>query len=158
EQGHEALVGMMDEVAAGLQVSAQPGLVARLEALLKEEAETLVVDGEQPVVAAPEAGAINVAEAEPRSVEFLEPNDEQDREMVEILLVEAVDLLQIAGGALARWLADPSNQLALSALLRDLHTLKGGARMAAIRPIGDLAHELEALYEGLTDGRYAYSP
>ena len=158
EQGHEALVGMMDEVAAGLQVSAQPGLVARLEALLKEEAETLAGDGEQPVVAAPETGAIKVAEAEPRSVEFLEPNDEQDREMVEIFLDEAVDLLESAGGALERWLADPSNQLALSALLRDLHTLKGGARMAAIRPIGDLAHELEALYEGLTDGRYAYSP
>ncbi|MGA6098131.1 Hpt domain-containing protein, partial [Stutzerimonas marianensis] len=36
EEGHEALVGMMDQVAAGLQVSAQPELVARLEALLAE--------------------------------------------------------------------------------------------------------------------------
>ncbi|HBC00287.1 MAG TPA: hypothetical protein DC032_06805, partial [Pseudomonas sp.] len=56
-----------------------------------------------------------------------------------------------------RWLADPANQMALSALLRDLHTLKGGARMAAICPIGDLAHELESLYEGLSDGRYVHS-
>src|SRR5690606_15734848 len=163
EQGHEALVGMMDEVAAGLQVSAQPALVARLEALLAE-ANTSPVTDEQLVFSTPEGSAENKAEAEaeaeaePRCVEYLEPNDEQDREMAEIFLDEAVDLLESAGGALERWLSDPSNQLALSALLRDLHTLKGGARMAAIRPIGDLAHELEALYEGLTDGRYAYSP
>ena len=35
--------------------------------------------------------------------------------------------------------------------------LKGGARMAEIRPIGDLAHELETLYEGLSDGRYVHT-
>ncbi|MGA4574174.1 Hpt domain-containing protein, partial [Stutzerimonas frequens] len=80
-----------------------------------------------------------------------------DPEMVDIFLDEAVDLMESAGQALDRWLADPSNQMALSALLRDLHTLKGGARMAAIRPIGDLAHELESLYEGLSDGRYVHS-
>ena len=83
--------------------------------------------------------------------------DELDEEMVEIFLDEAVDLLESAGGALERWLGDPANQLALSALLRDLHTLKGGARMAEIRPIGDLAHELETLYEGLSDGRYVHT-
>lgn len=159
EQGHEALVGMMDQVAAGLQVSAQPELVARLEALLAEadESDHLSVDDELLEVATFEAAAADPAEAEARSVEFLAPDDEQDREMVEIFLDEAVDLLDSAGGALERWLADPANQLALSALLRDLHTLKGGARMAAIGPIGDLAHELETLYEGLTDGRYAHS-
>src|SRR5690606_40076598 len=30
--------------------------------------------------------------------------------------------------------------------------------MAKIRPIGDLAHELETLYEGLSDGRYVHTP
>ncbi len=83
--------------------------------------------------------------------------DELNEEMVDIFLDEAVDLLESAGDALERWLGTPTNQLALSALLRDLHTLKGGARMAEIRPIGDLAHELETLYEGLSDGRYVYA-
>src|SRR5690606_26022289 len=41
----------------------------------------------------------------------------------------------------------------LESLQRDLHTLKGGARMAEIREIGDLAHELEYLYEDLGQGR-----
>src|SRR5690606_18145874 len=63
EQGHEALVGMMDEVAAGLQVSAQPALVARLEALLAE-ANTSPVTYEQLVFSTPEGSAENKAEAE----------------------------------------------------------------------------------------------
>ncbi|WP_278421476.1 Hpt domain-containing protein, partial [Stutzerimonas kunmingensis] len=57
-----------------------------------------------------------------------EAQDDLDHEMVEIFLDEAVDLMESAGHALDRWLADPANQMALSALLRDLHTLKGGAR------------------------------
>ncbi|HEX5843614.1 MAG TPA: Hpt domain-containing protein, partial [Pseudomonas sp.] len=36
EQAHEALIGMMDQVAAALQVSAQPQLVVALRALLDE--------------------------------------------------------------------------------------------------------------------------
>ncbi|HAW24433.1 MAG TPA: hybrid sensor histidine kinase/response regulator, partial [Pseudomonas sp.] len=47
EQAHEALVGMMDQVAAGLQVTGQPELVARLESLLAEAIDPLTL--EQPV-------------------------------------------------------------------------------------------------------------
>jgi chemosensory pili system protein ChpA (sensor histidine kinase/response regulator) len=165
EQGHESLVGMMDQVAAGLQVTAQPELVARLEDLLAQavdpHAYELSVDESQPDAASSTTGIDSVAQSIPEAEAWpAEPHsgqDELDEEMVEIFLDEAVDLLESAGGALERWLADSSNQLALSALLRDLHTLKGGARMAEIRPIGDLAHELETLYEGLSDGRYVYT-
>ncbi len=171
EQGHEALVGMMDQVAAGLQVTGQPELVARLEELLAEAIDPhtyeLPADDTQPEIstapAAIDAVAENAAEAEAEAEAEAwptEPPSEQgelDEEMVEIFLDEAVDLLESAGAALERWLGDPANQLALSALLRDLHTLKGGARMAEVRPIGDLAHELETLYEGLSDGRYVHT-
>ncbi len=166
EQAHEALVGMMDQVAAGLQVTGQPELVARLEQLLAEAIDPLTFEqpGEESAMA-PSATFDSVdgatqPEAEAEAEAWLaEPlgQDELDEEMVEIFLDEAVDLLESAGGALERWLGDPANQLALSALLRDLHTLKGGARMAEIRPIGDLAHELETLYEGLSDGRYVHT-
>ena len=53
--------------------------------------------------------------------------------------------------------AEPSNRQEVETLLRDLHTLKGGARMVEIGPIGDLAHELEFLYEGLSAGLLAPS-
>ncbi|MFP3519454.1 Hpt domain-containing protein, partial [Pseudomonas sp. SIMBA_077] len=63
-----------------------------------------------------------------------------------------------ADQALQRWLADPDNGAPLSSLQRDLHTLKGGARMVEIAPIGDLAHELEFLFEGLSAGLLQPSP
>jgi chemosensory pili system protein ChpA (sensor histidine kinase/response regulator) len=83
----------------------------------------------------------------------LEPDDE----IVEIFLEEAVDILDSSGQALQRWLSDPDNAAPLSSLQRDLHTLKGGARMAEVEAIGDLAQELESLYEGLVDRRFNYS-
>src|SRR3546814_6950087 len=73
-------------------------------------------------------------------------------DLLEIFIEEGVDILDSAGSALLRWQDEPSNRQALETLLRDLHTLKGGARMVEIVPIGDLAHELENLYEGLSAG------
>src|SRR5690606_22009577 len=60
-----------------------------------------------------------------------------------------------SAASLQLWLGEPSDEAPLHALLRDLHTLKGGARMAEIRPVGDLAHELEFLYEGLLAQRFS---
>ncbi|MNQ49940.1 Chemotaxis protein CheA [compost metagenome] len=79
--------------------------------------------------------------------------DQPDQELVEIFLEEGFDIIDSSGAALQRWVDDVDNSLELESLQRDLHTLKGGARMAEIREIGDLAHELEFLYEGLCDGR-----
>jgi len=81
-----------------------------------------------------------------------------DPELLEIFLEEGFDIIESAGAALQQWLKDPTDQSALEALQRDLHTLKGGARMAEVREIGDLAHELEFLYEGLGNGRLKAGP
>ncbi len=224
EAAHEALISMMDQVAAGLQVTAEPQRVEALRQLMAEalDPQTLALlspGGEaglniveldaatselemaewnnQSAVEEPEheydlsdfdslPNVEELAAVEELPVEDLSPAvedlaaiepaleplavapeptpapvaeaDPLDAEMVEIFLEEAVDILESSGQALERWLGEPDNHLALSSLLRDLHTLKGGARMAAIRPIGDLAHELETLYEGLVDRRYSYSP
>ncbi len=98
--------------------------------------------------------------AEPGSHERTPANaaDERDPELVEIFLEEGFDIIDSAGAALQRWMADTDNSLELESLQRDLHTLKGGARMAEISAIGDLAHELEFLYEGLGNGRLRASP
>ena len=92
--------------------------------------------------------------AEPAPLPVVPEDEAPDAEMVEIFLEEAGDILESAGEALERWLAQPQARSALASLQRDLHTLKGGARMAGVRAIGDLAHELEFVYEGLTDGRF----
>ncbi|MDT0551071.1 Hpt domain-containing protein, partial [Streptomyces sp. DSM 41529] len=82
----------------------------------------------------------------------------QDPELLEIFLEEGFDIIDSSAAALARWQAEPQGRQEVETLLRDLHTLKGGARMVEIAPIGDLAHELEFLFEGLSAGLLQPSP
>lgn len=207
ETAHEALIGMMDQVAAALQVSARPEQVEALHRLLDAPApqddqhdaaaiefvdlESLTADdfpaedeeyllGGRPVDddnlpdglswpargdndGAPRGAAddddddVITAETPHAHPAPQQPPRALDEEMVAIFLEEAVDILDNAGQALDQWLASPDGLAALSTLQRDLHTLKGGARMAEIREIGDLSHELESLYEGLLDHRFQHS-
>ena len=188
---HEALINMLDELAAGQEVSPQPQRVRALRELLDESLDPSAMglirsDGSRtlsirelgaatadlehtlpPVGASPLAMGANDAAlsldkrgAGETIASELAPTGEGrelDDEIVAIFLEEAVDILESAGQALQRWLRDSDNAAPLSSLQRDLHTLKGGARMAEVGPVGDLAHELESLYEGLVDRRYAYS-
>ena len=156
ENAHEALINMLDELAAGQEISPQPAMVRALRELLEESLDPAAMglirsDGSRTLSITDLASATaEMARATQAEVE--EPDDE----IVAIFLEEAVDILDSAGQALQRWLADPDNGAPLSSLQRDLHTLKGGARMAEVGPVGDLAQELENLYEGLVDRRYQH--
>src|SRR5690606_20133908 len=83
---------------------------------------------------------------------------ERDPELVEIFLEEADEILEAAGTSLESWMEAPDNLIEVQSLQRDLHTLKGGARMAEIPELGDLGHELENLYEGLAMGSLKPAP
>src|SRR5690606_22546050 len=78
---------------------------------------------------------------------------QSDPELLALFLEECFGLIDNASAALLRWHADPPNSLETETLQRDLHTVKGCARMADITPIGDLAEQLEALYQGLAAGQ-----
>ncbi|KQT68380.1 MULTISPECIES: Hpt domain-containing protein [unclassified Pseudomonas] len=152
---HEALINMLDELAAGQEITAQPERIRALQELLDEGLDPAAMglirsDGSRTL----DIRELGSATAQlQQSVAALEPDDE----IVEIFLEEAVDILDSAGQALQRWRKDPDNAAPLSSLQRDLHTLKGGARMAEVEAVGDLAQELENLYEGLVDRRYSHS-
>ena len=77
---------------------------------------------------------------------------------MDIFLEEAQELIDSAASSLQQWEEDSDNSVHVENLQRDLHTLKGGARMAEISPVGNLAHELEYLYEDLCNQRYSASP
>ena len=154
QQAHEALLDMFDEIAAGQQVEARPACVAALRGLLDD-------------VLAPEAiGRVGLdavtplpSPAAPASLGGAgEAQSPGDSELRDVFLEESSDIVESAAAALARWQADPRNSIEVENLLRDLHTLKGGARMVEIAAIGDLAHELEFLYELLAAGRLPPSP
>jgi len=81
-----------------------------------------------------------------------------DPEIASIFTEEAIELLDGAESAVAAWRADPDSAELRGALKRPLHTLKGGARMAGIQPMGDLSHELESLVLQIDQGAVAATP
>ncbi|MDR6606233.1 Hpt domain-containing protein [Pseudomonas synxantha] len=155
QNAHEALINMLDELAAGQEVSPQPQRIRALRELLDESLDPSAMG----LIRSDGSRTLNIRELGAATEELAQASTATglDDEIVAIFLEEAVDILESAGQALQRWLRDSDNAAPLSSLHRDLHTLKGGARMAEVGPVGDLAHELESLYEGLVDRRYAYS-
>jgi len=105
----------------------------------------------QHTAAAPAAAAA----AAPAATEG-EPPDEPadfDPEVAAIFTDEATELIDASEHALSDWRASPGSAELRLGLKRPLHTLKGGARMAGILPMGDLAHELESLVMQVDNGR-----
>jgi chemosensory pili system protein ChpA (sensor histidine kinase/response regulator) len=143
---HDRLAQQLDQLR-GRQAIAQPDdLVAEIQSYRQGiQSAHLIV--EQVVKSKPLSQSPIIQKSS------FEPLDDVDEELVDIFLEEGFDILESAAGSLQRWQLDTNNSFELEALQRDLHTLKGGARMADISPVSDLAHELEFLYEGLSAGR-----
>ena len=76
-----------------------------------------------------------------------------DPELVDIFVEEGKDLLDHSDGLLAELRQAPDDREVLVGLQRDLHTLKGGARMAGIMEVGELGHAMESLLEAVVDHR-----
>ena len=80
-----------------------------------------------------------------------------DPELVDIFVEEGRDLLDHSDGLLAALRESFDDREALVGLQRDLHTLKGGARMAGVFAIGELGHSMESLLEGVSEQRFDLS-
>lgn len=74
---------------------------------------------------------------------YTDDDDEIDDEIVEIFLEEADDLLEAMDEAIHGWGNEKGSRNHLDDLLRILHTLKGGARLAGITQLGNLSHNIE---------------
>src|SRR5690606_3560377 len=70
--------------------------------------------------------------------------DEVDVEIFEIFVEEADELLEEIDEAIHEWQSDWSDHSQVEELKRALHTLKGGARLAGLMGLGQLAHEFES--------------
>ncbi|NRB70465.1 MAG: response regulator, partial [Xanthomonadales bacterium] len=107
-----------------------------------------------PVIAAPEpVRTIEEPVAEPVTASATDDADfaALDQEIIGIFLEEAAEVLERADSALNQsrdaldepdWVQD---------LQREIHTFKGGARMAGLLSIGDYSHEMESLLERLAE-------
>jgi len=97
------------------------------------------------------------AEKQESNVESLVSYSDVDDELVEIFLEEAEELLDNCENSLQRWNSDNSDEESVLDLQRHLHTLKGGARMADLSPVGDLTHALESLIIAVNDNRLPFT-
>ena len=78
--------------------------------------------------------------------------DDYDEELLEIFIEEGTEILDESDQTLHAWIDEPENSEYVEALQRQLHTLKGGARMSGVTAIGDLSHRVESLITDIVDG------
>ncbi|WP_439606578.1 Hpt domain-containing protein [Hydrogenophaga sp.] len=75
--------------------------------------------------------------------------DTIDVDLFPIFAEEAQELMPQLGGALRQWVSRPDNGSARAEVLRNLHTLKGSARLAGALRLGEMAHRMETTAERL---------
>jgi chemosensory pili system protein ChpA (sensor histidine kinase/response regulator) len=152
-EGQRALHAMTDELVSTRQLP-------RLSADLKISLKALAEDFEEHTVEIPD-------DAESPTGEFIDTltmmsdavESEQDNELLTIFIDEANELLEMSDNTLHEWSQQKSDEPgsqdygAVMELQRYLHTLKGGARMAELKEISDLSHEMESMFIAVIDGR-----
>ena len=169
----EQLINLMDQVAAGLATEPSDALILKLDELADAAAEAHQADQSPNEFDQQFTGDLeeidltlelddaddHPADADdtdqPPLPELSSEDRDLDEELAEIFLEEARDLINSSAEALQSWSEDTVNLDILRLLQRDLHTLKGGARLADIPAVGDLSHELENLFEGLTELKFS---
>ncbi len=151
-QGYHSLLDMTSELVESKQLPVIPED-------LRVSLVALGEDLEEHTVEMPE-------DMEHSTLEFIEtlnmmnePDDEPDNELLAIFIEEAKELLEMSDHTLHSWAAQETDEsgnydyTAVMELQRYLHTLKGGAKMAELLPIGDLSHELESMFIAVIDNR-----
>ncbi len=136
----ENVVSHIDETSAFFSDQAQ--ILQRLQLLESELDAALARPPDATVMTAnvPSLAAVPVEE-------------EFDHEIANIYSEEATELLEAAETSLGAWNRDRNDKERVAELQRQLHTLKGGARMAGIAAMGDLSHELESLVLQIDGGQ-----
>ena len=135
------------ELDADLAKEPDVGTSAILPQLPPEASEARVA----PVApAAPVASVERVAT--PATATATAAAEAFDHEIANIYSEEATELLEAAEISLTAWNRARHDKDRVAELQRQLHTLKGGARMAGITAMGDLSHELETLVISIDSG------
>ncbi|MFK3916966.1 Hpt domain-containing protein [Psychrobacter sp. NPDC078501] len=138
--GHAQLIGLFDALAGSTSLKIDKQVIDDLQSIYQERDENEDVGFTVRVVPATELQFETI---------------DTDIELLEIFLEEAQELDTALDESFNKWRADITNTNALKVLQRHLHTIKGGARMAGIRSIGDLTHEAESVYESFVENRRA---
>lgn len=125
--------------------------VALIKDIHQAEEAVLVV---KPPVKEEKTATAGAASAKSQVFEVPDATDE----FMAIFLEEAEEILENTQSLLERWQESPQNMQLMKELQRELHTLKGGARMVEITPMGDLSHQLESVLTKIVEGNAQSNP
>jgi chemosensory pili system protein ChpA (sensor histidine kinase/response regulator) len=151
----DRLVGMLEAVRDQQPVTLAPTLVEDLRDLAEGNLpapSTAVADQTPAEPEAAEPAPVAQVEAAIDDVPW-SPEEPLDPDLLEIFLEEGSELLDEAEATVHRWQENTGDREAIALLQRQLHTIKGGARMAGIVPMGDLSHASESMLTGVVEGR-----
>ena len=84
--------------------------------------------------------------------------DEIDEQLLPIFIDEAETLVPDTSAQLRAWKVAPGDIPARDALQRNLHTIKGSARMVGAMRLGELTHVMESRVIAVIEGHLAASP
>lgn len=88
----------------------------------------------------------------PQPIEIYYKDLNIGEDIVEIFMEESQDLIQVIDDHLSCLLPGENNADSIAELQRAMHTLKGSANMCGAKPVGDLTHVLETLFEKVSEG------
>lgn len=140
-----------DELLAAERQS-QPVAAEPFAAAGHEEPLSAVADdwAEEPAPAAPVAETAAPQGEDvgaDRAGELQKLLAEVDPDVVEVFMEEAIDLVDELEELIQGWEQMPADRSYAEALKRVLHTFKGGARMAGLMGLGEVAHRFETVIE-----------
>jgi chemosensory pili system protein ChpA (sensor histidine kinase/response regulator) len=148
----EALEAQLDaEIARAANEASVSAMMPGLSMPL-EDSHSQLAASTPPEAQAPSPPAAEAVAPEPEPPPAAE---EFDHEIASIYTEEANELLETAESSYGAWSKDLRDKGPVAELQRTLHTLKGGARMAGIVAMGDLAHECETLVIQIESGLVA---
>ncbi|MDD7804383.1 MAG: response regulator [Endozoicomonas sp. (ex Botrylloides leachii)] len=164
QEGFETLVDLMNQAAAKQIITPPQTIFAQvkqaLEALLRNKhstKNTYATQASEPifeeiVLEAPKEQIKDFVK--PQKKKRSPPEDQaSELNLVKLFLEEAADLTENCSCALESWLRYDKSLRPVAELQRNLHTLKGGARMAEFHQLSNLSHALESVYEVIATGQ-----
>jgi|GEM_PF-561657 len=140
EQGYEQLNQHIESLLQNKPLHAEFDFAQRVDTYLASELR-------------PSRDAASVV-ADIDETEFTLPTD-VDPELLDAFSEEAAELLVSSGQSIKTWQLQADDETDTMQLQRDLHTIKGGARLTGVTPMADLTHQVETLVLAACDHKLA---
>lgn len=118
---------------------------------VSQDASQVKIREEEPALSTPPPVEPAIVHSEEQIAEQQRLLADIDPDVVDVFMEEAGELSDELEELIQSWEDAPESRQQAEALTRVLHTFKGGARMAGLMGLGEVAHRFETVIEGMRD-------